>query len=63
MDLRTHPIIYLLNHLAGLKLPSSPNTAKETNQSIPNALEPSVSSLDSEDPKKSTDSPKIDLII
>jgi hypothetical protein len=63
MDLRTHPIIYLLNHLPGLKLPSSPNTTKNTNESILDASAPSVSSFDPDDPKKQTDSPKIDLLV
>jgi hypothetical protein len=63
MELRTHPIIYLLNHLPGLKLPSSPNTIKDTNQSISDALAPSISSSDPDDPQKPTDSPKIDLIV
>jgi len=63
MDLRTHPIIYLLNHLPGLKLSSSPNTTKDTNQSISDALAASMSSLDSEDLEKPNDSPKIDLIV
>ena len=63
MDLRTHPIIYLLNDLPGLKLPSSPNTTKDTNESITDASAPSMSSVDPDDPEKSTDSPKIDLIV
>jgi hypothetical protein len=63
MNLKTHPIIYLLNHLPGLKLLPSPNTTKGTNQSIPDMLAPPISSFGPDDPEKPTDPPEIDLIV
>jgi hypothetical protein len=63
MDLRTHPIIHLLPHLPGLNLSALPNAAKDPNQSVPDALAPSVSSPDSDDPEKPTDSRRIDLFV